>query len=75
VSPQDALGVAAAVRDASGEVVAALAVIVPHESGASSVVPVVRTAAPGISRALGAPDAPRWGREAGDSPHGRATAV
>ncbi|MGW2048331.1 IclR family transcriptional regulator [Streptomyces sp. NPDC001858] len=48
----DALGVAAPVRDARGEVVAALAVIVPNEAGASSVVPVVRTAARGISRAL-----------------------
>ncbi|MEH0639563.1 IclR family transcriptional regulator [Streptomyces bottropensis] len=73
---QDALGVAAPVRDASGEVVAALAVIVPNEAGASSVVPVVRAAARGISRALGAPDAPRWGgREPGDSPDGGATAV
>ncbi|MEV7738104.1 IclR family transcriptional regulator C-terminal domain-containing protein [Streptomyces sp. NPDC088921] len=53
----DALGVAAPVRDARGEVVAALAVIVPNESGASSVVSVVRTAAHGISRALGAPAA------------------
>ncbi|WP_280890832.1 hypothetical protein [Streptomyces sp. LBL] len=51
----DALGVAEAVRDARGEVVAAPAVIVPNEAGASSVVPVVRTAASGVSRALGAP--------------------
>lgn len=55
----DALGVSAPVRDARGEVGAAPAVIVPNESAASSVVPVVRTAARGISRALGAPDAPR----------------
>ena len=53
----DALGIAAPVRDARGEVVAALAVIVPNEAGAASVVPVVRTAARGVSRALGAPDA------------------
>ncbi|MEU6142697.1 IclR family transcriptional regulator [Streptomyces sp. NPDC047081] len=51
----DALGIAAPVRDARGDVVAALAVIVPNEEGASSIVPVVRTAARGISRALGAP--------------------
>ncbi|MFK0113324.1 IclR family transcriptional regulator [Streptomyces sp. NPDC091217] len=49
----DALAVAAPVRDARGEVVAALAVIVPNEAGAISLVPVVRTAARGISRALG----------------------
>ncbi|MCX4706613.1 IclR family transcriptional regulator [Streptomyces sp. NBC_01352] len=71
----DAMGVAAPVRDASGEVVAALAVIVPNESGASSVVPVVRTAARGVSRALGAPDAPGRGRAPGDSGGGRAAAV
>lgn len=51
----DVLGIAAPVRDARGEVVAALAVIVPNEAGAASVVPVVRTAARGVSRALGAP--------------------
>jgi DNA-binding IclR family transcriptional regulator len=50
----DALGIAAPVRDARGEVVAALAVIVPNVAGGSSVVPVVRTAARGVSRALGA---------------------
>ncbi|MFD7711082.1 IclR family transcriptional regulator [Streptomyces sp. NPDC059786] len=49
-----ALGIAAPVRDARGDVVAALAVIVPNEAGATSVVPVVRTAARGVSRALGA---------------------
>jgi DNA-binding IclR family transcriptional regulator len=49
----DALGIAAPVHDARGEVVAALAVIVPNEAGSSSMVPVVRTAAHGVSRALG----------------------
>ncbi|MEU0840825.1 IclR family transcriptional regulator [Streptomyces sp. NPDC005962] len=53
----DVLGIAAPVRDARGEVVAALAVIVPNEAGAASVAPVVRTAARGVSRALGAPAA------------------
>lgn len=69
----DALGIAAPVRDARGDVVAALAVIVPNEAGASSVVPVVRTAARGVSRALGAPDAPRR-RDPGDTRDGSATA-
>ncbi|MEU1346780.1 IclR family transcriptional regulator [Streptomyces sp. NPDC005775] len=53
----DALGIAAPVRDAQGHVVATLSVIVPNEDGATSVVPVVRTAARGLSRALGARDA------------------
>ncbi|MEV8559078.1 IclR family transcriptional regulator [Streptomyces sp. NPDC051917] len=57
----DALGIAAPVREAHGDVVAALAVIVPNEAGATSVVPVVRTAARGVSRggthpAVGVPD-------------------
>ncbi|MFI6875139.1 IclR family transcriptional regulator [Streptomyces sp. NPDC050400] len=50
----DALGVAAPVRDARGTVIAAFSVIVPNEPGAAAVVPVVRTAARGLSRALGA---------------------
>ncbi|NUU25226.1 MAG: IclR family transcriptional regulator [Streptomycetaceae bacterium] len=54
----EALGIAAPVRDRRGEVVAALAVIVPNEPGAASVVTVVRTAARGVSRALGSPDLP-----------------
>lgn len=54
---EDALGIAAPVRDGRGDVMAALAVIVPNEAGATSVVPVVRTAARGISRALAARDA------------------
>ncbi|MFR0355178.1 IclR family transcriptional regulator [Streptomyces sediminimaris] len=52
---EEALGVAAAVRGANGRVVAALSVIVPNDPGAQAVVPVVRTAARGVSRALGAP--------------------
>jgi DNA-binding IclR family transcriptional regulator len=52
---QEALGIAAPVRGAEGAVVAALSVIVPNESSAHAVVPVVRTAARGISRALSAP--------------------
>ncbi|WRZ89373.1 IclR family transcriptional regulator [Streptomyces sp. NBC_01007] len=57
----EALGVAAPVRGADGTVIAALSVIVPNEAGAQAVVPVVRTAARGISRALagrGTQDAP-----------------
>lgn len=48
----DALGIAAPVRDGRGSVLATLSVIVPNEDGGASVVPVVRTAARGISRAL-----------------------
>ncbi|BBC31050.1 IclR family transcriptional regulator [Streptomyces graminofaciens] len=51
---EDALGIAAPVRDGGGGVVAALSVIVPNDAGAASVVPVVRTAARGISRAMAA---------------------
>ncbi|MEV5546063.1 IclR family transcriptional regulator [Streptomyces sp. NPDC052309] len=56
---EEALGVAAPVRGADGRVVAALSVIVPNGAGAQTVVPVVRTAARGVSRALGAPMDPR----------------
>lgn len=56
---EDALGIAAPVRDAGGTVVASFSVIVPNEPGASTVVPVVRTAARGLSRALGAGAAAR----------------
>ncbi|MGW0817249.1 IclR family transcriptional regulator [Streptomyces viridiviolaceus] len=59
---QEALGVAAPVRGADGKVVAALSVIVPNDEGAQAVVPVVRMAARGVSRALGAPT----GREGAD---------
>ncbi|MFZ3555284.1 IclR family transcriptional regulator [Streptomyces sp. BH055] len=50
----DALGIAAPVRDAHGGVCATLSCIVPNEEGSAAVVPVVRTAARGISRALAA---------------------
>ncbi|MEJ3654497.1 IclR family transcriptional regulator [Actinomycetes bacterium KLBMP 9759] len=51
-----ALSVAAPVRGPRGEVVAALSVVVPAEtSDARAYVPVVRAAARGISRVLGAP--------------------
>ncbi|WP_437014028.1 IclR family transcriptional regulator domain-containing protein [Streptomyces sp. enrichment culture] len=51
---EEALGVAAPVRGADGRVVEALSVVVPDDAGARGVVPVVRTAARGVSRALGA---------------------
>ncbi|MGW0738150.1 IclR family transcriptional regulator [Streptomyces sp. NPDC002851] len=54
----DALGIAAPVRNGVGEVVAALAAVVPNDPKGPSVVPVVRTAARGLSRALGAHGAP-----------------
>ncbi|MFI5805079.1 IclR family transcriptional regulator [Streptomyces sp. NPDC051561] len=56
---EDALAVAAPVRDDRGAVVAALSVIVPNDAAGPSCVPVVRAAARGISRALAAPAAPR----------------
>lgn len=51
---EDALGIAAPVRDGRGDVMAALSVIVPNDSGATSLVPVVQAAARGMSRALAA---------------------
>jgi DNA-binding IclR family transcriptional regulator len=52
-----ALSVAAPVRGPDGDVVAALSVVVPAESSdAMAYVPVVLTAARGISRVLGRPD-------------------
>jgi DNA-binding IclR family transcriptional regulator len=69
----DALGIAAPVRDGRGEVVAALAVIVPNDAGAGSIVPVVRTAARGVSRALGAPNAPGRPSDLSDARDGGAT--
>ncbi|MFE5242633.1 MULTISPECIES: IclR family transcriptional regulator [unclassified Streptomyces] len=54
----EALGIAAPVRGPDGTLVAALSVIVPDETGAQALVPIVRTAARGISRALGAGKAP-----------------
>ncbi|MFE9826373.1 IclR family transcriptional regulator [Streptomyces sp. NPDC005791] len=50
----EALGIAAPVRDAGGAVVAALSVIVPNDRDATTLIPVVRMAARGLSRALGA---------------------
>ena len=49
---EEALGIAAPVRDPRGRVIAALSVIVPNEAGAQAVVPVVRAAAQGVTRAL-----------------------
>jgi DNA-binding IclR family transcriptional regulator len=49
---EEALGIAAPVRDTRGRVVAALSVIVPNEAGAQALVPVVRAAAHGLTRAL-----------------------
>jgi DNA-binding IclR family transcriptional regulator len=52
-----ALSVAAPVRDARGQVVAALSVVVPSEgTDPRAYVPAVRAAARAISRALGAPE-------------------
>ncbi|GAA3505073.1 hypothetical protein GCM10019016_121860 [Streptomyces prasinosporus] len=42
---KEALGVAAPVRGADGQVVAALSVVIPNGAGAQAVVPVVRAAA------------------------------
>ncbi|MFL4909247.1 IclR family transcriptional regulator C-terminal domain-containing protein [Streptomyces sp. MMS24-I2-30] len=50
---EEALGIAAPVRAGKGEVIAALSVIVPNEAAGRAVVPVVRTAARGLSRVLG----------------------
>lgn len=49
-----ALSVAAPVRGARGDVVAALSIVVPAEHDSRAYVPVVRAAARGISRVLGA---------------------
>jgi DNA-binding IclR family transcriptional regulator len=50
----DALSVAAPVRGAGGTVVAAVSVVVPeHEAQVPALIPAVRLAARGISRALG----------------------
>ncbi|MFC4946059.1 IclR family transcriptional regulator [Pseudonocardia sp. GCM10023141] len=50
------LSVAAPVRGRRGDVVAALSIVVPSDSDPRAFVPVVRTAARGISRVLGAPE-------------------
>lgn len=49
----DAVSVAAPIRDAGGRVVAALSLVVPATTPAAALVPVVRMAARGASRALG----------------------
>lgn len=51
-----ALSVAAPVRGPRGDVVAALSIVVPSEHDSRAYVPVVRAAARGISRVLGAPE-------------------
>ncbi|WP_246080701.1 IclR family transcriptional regulator [Modestobacter altitudinis] len=51
----DATGVAVPVRDARGEVVAALSVIVPNDGRGGSLVPLLQATARGISRSLRAP--------------------
>lgn len=50
---EDAVSVAAPLRDAGGRVVAALSLVVPATTPAAALVPVVRMAARGASRALG----------------------
>lgn len=54
---EDALGIAAPIRGGDGAVVATLAVIVPDDGAAKGIVPIVRTATRGVSRALSAGDA------------------
>ncbi|PRY47986.1 IclR family transcriptional regulator [Geodermatophilus tzadiensis] len=49
----DAAGIAVPVRNALGEVVAALSVIVPHDARAVSAVPALLAGARGIGRSLG----------------------
>jgi DNA-binding IclR family transcriptional regulator len=50
---EDAVSVAAPIRNATGAVVAALSLVVPAASNAAALVPAVRMAARGSSRALG----------------------
>jgi DNA-binding IclR family transcriptional regulator len=51
----DAVSVASPIRDAGGRVVAALSLVVPAAAHAAALVPAVRMAALGTSRALGYP--------------------
>jgi DNA-binding IclR family transcriptional regulator len=51
------VSVAAPVRGVDDGVVAAVSIVVPQEVDAGALVPAVRAAARGISRALGAPSA------------------
>jgi DNA-binding IclR family transcriptional regulator len=50
---KDAVSVAAPIRNAAGTVVAALSLVVPATTNAAALVPAVRMAARGSSRALG----------------------
>jgi DNA-binding IclR family transcriptional regulator len=49
---EQALGVAVPVVDAHGRVVAALSAVVPNDGGGRALIPVLRTAARGVTRAL-----------------------
>lgn len=53
----DATGLAVPVRGRSGTVQAALSVVVPNDASARSCLPLLRYAARGLSRSLGAPEA------------------
>ncbi|MBR7838161.1 IclR family transcriptional regulator [Actinospica durhamensis] len=61
----DAVSVAAPIRDASGSVVAALSLVVPATANPAPLVPAVRMAARGGSRALGYGPGPRSTRAEG----------
>jgi len=52
---EDAVSVAAPIRDAGGRVVAALSLVVPATANPATLIPAVRMAARGTSRALGHP--------------------
>jgi DNA-binding IclR family transcriptional regulator len=52
---EEALGVAVPVRDGRGTVLAALAAIIPNDSEGRGVIPVLRTAARGVTRTLPRP--------------------
>ena len=54
---EEALGVAVPVRDGRGTVLAALAAIIPNDSEGRGVIPVLRTAARGVTRTLPRPPA------------------
>jgi DNA-binding IclR family transcriptional regulator len=63
----DAVSVAAPVRDASGEVVAALSVVAHRRAGSASLLaPLVRTSANGVSHALAARPGLRSARSLGE---------
>ena len=49
---EQALGVAVPVVDAHGRVVATLSAVVPNDGGGRALIPVLRTAARGVTRAL-----------------------